>query len=110
MQFDVYENLPIFVFNALAGAGKTYALAKHADELARTGKKILFVQPTIQLIDNTYSDEFLARWKPDYRIQPIHSGSDNFSRSVKSEILNRMRAEDAGGEILLITHEAVDFH
>ena len=106
MQFDVYESLPIFVFNALAGAGKTYALAKYADELARTGKKILFVQPTIQLIDNTYRNEFLARWKPTYRIQPVHSGSDNFSRSVKSEILNRMRAEDVGGELLLITHEA----
>jgi len=40
-------------FDALAGAGKTRALARYADRLARRGQKVLFVQPTKHLIDKT---------------------------------------------------------
>ena len=51
--------MSMYYFNALAGAGKTHALARYADRLAQRGQKVLFIQPTKHLINKTIEDELL---------------------------------------------------
>lgn len=94
--------MTIQYFDALAGAGKTHALANYADELARNGEKVLFVQPTMLLIDNTISGE-LQPLNPNYPIKAIHGNSE---RNVIAAILKHFRNQIVGGEIVFITHEA----
>src|SRR5262249_14919160 len=58
--------------SALAGAGKTYALVRYAHQLASRGFKVMFVQPTRQLIDMTVQNELDGL--PTVRRRVIHSG------------------------------------
>jgi superfamily II DNA or RNA helicase len=50
-------HMTIKFLDSLAGSGKTRALARYADRLARRGHKVLFVQPTKHLIEKTIADE-----------------------------------------------------
>ena len=95
--------MSIRYLNALAGAGKTYALARRADRLARRGRKVLVVQPTKHLIDKTIEDE-LQPLDPAYPIRPIHGGTD--PERVIGEIIAHFQNTGDGGEILFITHAA----
>ncbi len=95
--------MSIRYLNALAGAGKTRALARHADYLARRGRKVLFVQPTKDLITKTIEDELLPL-DPEFPIRPIHGDTD--PERVTGEIVAHFRSVDDGGEILFITHAA----
>jgi superfamily II DNA or RNA helicase len=88
--------------NALAGAGKTYALARHAHRLAGRGAKILFVQPTKTLIDHTIAHE-LEPLVPGYPFRAIHG---DVSSDVVEEIMQHAKDAGQGGEILFITHAA----
>src|SRR5215218_824264 len=71
-------------FDALAGAGKTRALALYADRLARHGYKVLFVQPTMHLIDKTIEEE-LRPLTPEYPFKAIHSGTIRQTESVMGD-------------------------
>jgi hypothetical protein len=93
----------IHYFNALAGAGKTRALARHTDRIARLGHKVLFVQPTKLLIDKTIADELLPLG-PSYPIRAIHGDTD--SGGVIGEIVAHFQQARDGGEVLFITHAA----
>jgi hypothetical protein len=96
----------IYVFDAPAGAGKTHALARRADRLARFGQKVLFVQPTKHLITKTIADE-LRPLDPTYAIRAIHGGCTPNSKSVIAEIVAHFQATPADhGEIVFITHAA----
>ena len=95
--------MPIRYFNALAGAGKTRALARRADHLARRGRKVLVVQPTKHLIDKTIEDE-LQPLDPAYPVRAIHGGTE--SEHVIGEIIAHFQNMGDGGEILFITHAA----
>jgi superfamily II DNA or RNA helicase len=97
--------LTIRYFNALAGAGKTYALALEADRLARLGQKVLFVQPSKLLINNTIRDELQTR-DPSYPIRAIHGDTDLKTTSVVGEIAAYFKQVKDGGEVLFITHAA----
>src|SRR5215213_6064625 len=90
-------------FDALAGSGKTRALARYADRVARRGHKVLFVQPTKHLIEKTIAEE-LQPLDPSYPIRAIHGDT---TRVVVGDIVNHTRttARDVG-EILFITHAA----
>ena len=95
--------MKIKYFDALAGAGKTYALAHYADRLARAGDKVLFVQPSKLLIDKTVSTE-ITPLEPRYGVNAIHGGT---SPNVVRSIVEHFVAAEAGqGEVLFITHEA----
>ncbi|WP_169728793.1 DEAD/DEAH box helicase family protein [Salinarimonas rosea] len=94
--------MTIHYFNALAGAGKTRALARYADRLARRNQKVLFVQPTKLLIDKTIADE-LRTLDPPYQIRAIHG--DTEPDAVVGEIVRHFQdAESAVGEVLFVTH------
>lgn len=94
--------MTIYYFDALAGAGKTRALALEADRLARRGRKVLFIQPTKHLITKTIEGE-LQPLDPAYPIRPIHGDTDT---AVIQEIVAHFRAAGNGGEVLFITHAA----
>lgn len=100
-------HVTIYYFDALAGAGKTRALARHADRLARRGLKVLIVQPTRHLIDKTLSDELLTL-DPPYPCRAIHGGTVLRGASPVGTIVAHFRdAEPSQGEVLLITHAAL---
>jgi hypothetical protein len=85
--------------NALAGAGKTRALARYADRLARRGHKVLFVQPTKRLIDNTVNDELIPLF-PNYNYQRLYGDG------VVKKIVKHFQNAPVGGQIVFITHAA----
>jgi len=101
--------MTLHYFSALAGAGKTRALAQAAHRLAREGDKVLFVQPSKLLIDNTIRDEIVPlkqTWRSDqqdYPVRPIHGDTEG---KVVPEIVRHVSAQQPGGEILFITHQA----
>lgn len=98
--------MTIHIFDALAGAGKTRALAHHADRLARHGTKVLFVQPTKHLISKTITEE-LHRLDPAYPIRAIHGDSILETSSVVGDIVAHFQAASPdGGEVLFVTHAA----
>lgn len=97
--------MTILFFDALAGAGKTRALARYADRLARHGDKVLFIQPTKHLIDKTIQDELLPLDAP-YPIKPIHGDTDLETNSVVRDLVAHFQQTPPGGEILFATHAA----
>ena len=89
--------------DALAGAGKTRTLARHAMRLAIAGERVLFVQPSKQLIDATIRDEFGVD-RREFSVKAIHS---NTTAHVIGDIIDATRVNNAKpGSILFITHEA----
>ncbi len=98
--------MTIYYFDALAGAGKTRALARYADRLARRGLKVLFVQPTKHLIDSTIA-EHLQDPEAPYSVRAIHGDSNLETNSVVGDIVHHFRsAVRDEGEVLFITHAA----
>ena len=97
--------MDIYYFDALAGAGKTRALGRYADRLARYSQKVLFVQPTKLLIDKTIEHE-LKPLDPGYAVRAIH-GDAVQDQSVIAAIVEHFKFAERGyGEILFITHAA----
>ncbi len=97
--------MTIHYFNALAGAGKTHALARYADRLARGGQKVLFIQPTKHLIDKTIQDELL-KLNPGYPYKAIHGDTDRKTTSVVGDLVAHFQQASPGGEVLFATHAA----
>lgn len=98
--------MTIYYFDALAGAGKTRALAHEADRLARRGYKVLFVQPTKHLITRTIADE-LQPLAPTYPIRAIHGDAPLATDTVVAEAVTHFRAaKPEVGEVLFLTHAA----
>jgi Type III restriction enzyme, res subunit len=97
--------MTIMFLDSLAGSGKTRALTKYADRLARLNHKVLFVQPTMHLIEKTIADE-LRPLDPQYPFRAIHGGTVG-TNSVVGNIVDHTRstARDVG-EMLFITHAA----
>jgi superfamily II DNA or RNA helicase len=95
-----------YYFDALAGAGKTRALARYADRIARRGCKVLILQPTKHLIDRTVEDE-LQPLDPPYPYRVLHGDADLDGTSVVAAIVRHFReADPERGEVLFVTHAA----
>jgi superfamily II DNA or RNA helicase len=97
--------MSLYYFNALAGAGKTYALAQYADRLAQRGHKVLFIQPTKHLIDKTIEGEFL-KLDPEYPLHAIHGDAGLKTGSVVGDLVAHFQQTLPGGEVLFATHAA----
>lgn len=91
----------IHYFDALAGAGKTRALALYTDRLAPRNQKVLFVQPTKHLIDKTIADE-LDVLDSNYPIRAIH-GDTEPDRVIAGIVQHFQNAQRGVGEALFIT-------
>ena len=95
--------MSIYYYDALAGAGKTYQLARCADRVARGGQKVLFVQPSKLLITKTIKDE-IAPLGPTYPVTPIHS---DVTDNVIGTLVDHFKNAGRGGEIVFVTHAAL---
>jgi hypothetical protein len=96
------EHLIFDYADGLCGSATTYAAVRYAHRLARLGKKVLFVQPSIFLINQTVSD--LATLTPEVRFRAIHGET---SEHVIADIINHAKHTALYGEVLFITHSAL---
>jgi hypothetical protein len=94
--------LILYFVDGPCGGAKTYAAARYAHRLARLGKKVLFVQPSIFLISQTLAD--LASLTPEVRVRAIHGET---SDRVIADIVEHLKHTAMDGEILFITHAAL---
>lgn len=96
--------MAIFYFDAPAGSGKTHVLVEQAHRMARQGQKLLFVQPSRELISRTIS-EMLQAFHPTYPFRQMTS--DTHGGNVVAAIIGHFRDTPRNqGEILFITHAA----
>jgi hypothetical protein len=92
--------------SAPAGSGKTFALAKHAVDLAHNHQKVLIVQPTKILIKETWAA--IKRNDPTLTVTTIVSKSLGTSNVLGEVIAHMKNAEPGKGEVLLVSHEILD--
>ncbi|CAH0498291.1 DEAD/DEAH box helicase family protein [Novosphingobium sp. CECT 9465] len=95
----------VYYVSAGAGSGKIHQLVGHAATLVKTQKaKVLIAQPTKALILQTLAE--IQTQFPDVPAQSIYNAGDG--KAVTPEIMEYMKhADPHGGQILLITHEAL---
>ena len=100
-----YDNcICIYTLPSPSGSGKTYAITREAHRLAQQGRRVLIVQPTIELIEKTQADE-IKPLSPQVDCVAIHSGcSDNVLRDVQKRLKKDDEGRGDGGQITLITH------
>ncbi|WP_238182826.1 hypothetical protein, partial [Methylobacterium trifolii] len=92
----------IYYINALAGAGKTFAMYRHAHALAADGEGVLIVLPTVKLIGEVAAD--LRSLSPVVAIDVIHTG---VAESVVRSVLAALFQGPQKGRILIITWAAI---
>jgi hypothetical protein len=88
-------------FSAPCGSGKTHQIINRACELARSGERVLVLQPTKELIEKTVRDELLTRGRPP-RYHVFHG--DIVEGAVAGAITNHFNVADAEGQIVFATH------
>lgn len=91
----------ILYIDALAGAGKTYAIVRYAHKLVTRGGKVIIAQPTKQLIDRTVADELSQLSVIRHRV--IHGDA---TPSVIAEIVRHLNECGDEPELLFITQAA----
>jgi hypothetical protein len=94
--------LTLYFVDGPCGSAKTHSAVRHAHHLARLSKKVLFVQPSIFLINQTLAD--LASLTPEVRFRAIHGET---STRVIADIIEHLKHTAMDGEILFITHAAL---
>jgi hypothetical protein len=92
----------LYYVDGLCESSKTYRAVRHAHRLARLGKKVLFVQPSIFLINETLKD--IATLTPEVRFRAIHGET---SDRVITGIIEHAKHTTLDGEVLFITHSAL---
>src|SRR4051812_45088098 len=90
--------------DTVAGSGKTVHGRGRAIRLAQDREKVFFVQPTNKLNGETYLN--LTTQAPDVRVTMLNTTTH--AGRVVGEIERHLLNAVAGGEIVLITHEAFD--
>ena len=95
-------HLILYFVDGPCGSAKTHAAVRHAHRLARLGMKVLFVQPSIFLINQTLAD--LASLAPEVRCRAIHGET---SDRVIADIIEHLKHTAQDGEILFVTHAAL---
>ena len=96
----------IYYFDAYSGAGKTHAAVLQADRLARMGEKVLLVQPTKILLDETLEHE-INPLNPLYTVSIIHGETVEEDEAVTKRIIDHFKnVRPNEGEIVGITHSA----
>lgn len=93
----------IILFDAPAGAGKTYVLCKLAVDLANAGERILFVQPTKDLITAT-----LKKIQEEDKYVDAFRIDETNTKHVVLSIIEYMKNADREGQILFITHASFE--
>ncbi|AUS03015.1 P-loop containing nucleoside triphosphate hydrolase [Vibrio phage 2.275.O._10N.286.54.E11] len=102
-----HTELKLYILDAIAGAGKTRAIIYDSVRNAANNERVLIIQETLDLLDQTYVD--INNWIKqraitDVKVKRIHSLSKDSSKGVAGSALERCRSNHAG-EILLLTKE-----
>jgi hypothetical protein len=93
-----------YYVNALAGSGKTHGAIQYALKMASSGEKVLIVQPTIKLIEESYQNA-KNRNLLGMNISRIHSESV-LNISTQSELMEYLKYPIPDvGEVLFVTHK-----
>ena len=97
----------IYTVDALCGSGKTYAAIRYAIRCATFGEKVAIVQPSKDLIEQSYNDcvAVAEQQSAGIGIRRIDSSTSEAGQ-VKRDIISHLRNGDSRGEILFITHSA----
>jgi hypothetical protein len=118
----------IQIVDALSGAGKTYAALEDALSKANCYRKILFVQPSIKLIEQSLADcpaifarniypknprhlrikilgQLRTKIPRHLKVRAIHS-LNSPPNTVKKRLIEHLNNSGDNGEILFITHES----
>jgi hypothetical protein len=85
------------------GCGKTHAAENFSVDMARNGHKVVVVQPTTHLLNQTVAG-IIAK-APEVRVRAIHGEN---TQGVLSAIVQHLKDAQPGGEVLLITHSAFE--
>jgi hypothetical protein len=101
-QTGVFNLTTYFYVNGRCGSAKTHNAIRYAHQIARLGKKVLIVQPSIFLITETMKD--LASLVPQVRCRAIHGET---SDKVIADIIEHLKHTALDGEVLFITHSAL---
>lgn len=90
--------------NGLCGAGKTTNAIKYVGELVKNDNKVIFIQPTIALLTETYL-KFINN-NPDSKATIIHSenGGSPVDRMINHIIDAQSSLNEGYGEVLFVTH------
>lgn len=96
----------IHYLSALCGAGKTYQLIDKACELANQGFIVLFVQPTIELINKTIENELLTRHDAPLHIKFYREKGGG---SVSRQLIQHLNEPPDCGHIVFVTHQVLPF-
>lgn len=100
---DTITTETIYTVNALAGSGKTYQAIKWAIEQARMGQRVCIIQPTIDLIEQSYKDT--VKQVAGFGVTRIHKKSIAPGKNVHGELIRHFKQSYSGiGEILFVTH------
>ncbi len=110
MSYDgKYFDTSILISDAPCGAGKTTAQTRHGTAMAHQGRRIMLVQPTKKLIRQTAAGleaEGCPRVTAICGADADNEGEGRFSSDVVGAIMEHLRREPQGGEVLLMTHAA----
>jgi hypothetical protein len=85
------------------GGGKTFAAENFAINMVRHSRKVVIVQPTTGLLDQTLVG--ILRKAPDVSVRSIHGEN---TKGVLSMIVQHLKEAQSGGEVLLVTHSAFE--
>jgi hypothetical protein len=92
--------------SAPCGAGKTFQLVKRAAEWAKTGRRIIVLQPTKELIAKTVQQELLQL--PGHPAFKVFNG-DTVSGSVAAALTDYLKQPDDEGQIVFATHQVLPY-
>ncbi|MCK2056635.1 DEAD/DEAH box helicase family protein [Methylobacterium sp. 37f] len=95
--------IAIDYLNAYCGAGKTFEVARYANEQAQRGNNVLIVQPTKALIAETVKTTFPACGIPRSLYTEITGNTH--PNAVNAALRHHLSSSLRTGEILLITHQ-----
>jgi hypothetical protein len=91
--------------SAPTGGGKTYSASRYAIDQSLDGRKILIVQPTTQLIEQTFHE--IKRLDRKANVTAYHA-DDGRDGPVHPRIANHFADSGERGEILIITHASFE--
>jgi hypothetical protein len=91
--------------SAPCASGKTHEIVNIAAELVRDGNRVIIIQATIRLIEQTIRNE-VEQYHPDILYTAIHS--ENVERKpVGVAIAEHLKCDPGCGELVFITHQAL---
>jgi hypothetical protein len=97
----------IYTVDTLCGSGKTYAAIRYAIQRATRGEKFAIVQPSKDLIEQSFNDCVAAAAEQSAKIKITRLDSYTCGAGqVKKDVINHLKSSGDDGEIIFITHAA----